>query len=179
MKCEACALKCNSKYNASVGWGNPEAKMVILLDSPGDILAEKLLIWLLRKCSLSASDVFVDYLVKCPLPKDAHKKDIASWYITCWNQYPRYEVLNNTSLVICGNWGVDFVLQGKMKNFHGRRDEETGAWVTYSMKYLLIKPSECVEAWRLLYKAAQEAGLTPKMIVDIEMFKFPPKKLLA
>lgn len=179
--CAACSLhvNCPKTQNNSAGWGNPKAKLVIMLDSPGDHLAEKLLIWIMRKLGLGSDDVWVDYLVKCPIPKGVKKDKLVSAQAACWTQHHRKELLGAKSLVIAGSWGSKLVLHRQMKDIHGRKDKETEAWVVYSFKYLLMNPAECVDTWRVIYKAAEEAGLKPRMIIDVEAFKFPSRKLVA
>lgn len=180
-KCLKCGLgnTCFSTQNDQPGWGNPDAKLVILLDSPGDDLAEKLLIWILRRLSLTSEDVWIDYLVKCHITDKKPKKDfILSCYKTCWNHVIRNEVFNAGSVVVAGNWGVKALTEKDMKVLHGKKDEESEIWCCYSFKYLLMNPAECVDNWRVLYKAAEEAGLHPKMDTTVEPFKFPSRKLV-
>lgn len=180
MKCEACQLsKECGKLNAMPGWGNPEAKLVVMLDAPGDALAEKLLVWIFRKLSLTSEDVWVDYLSRCAIPKKPAKKLMKHAYDKCWTAFPRLAVTNCEALVVCGQWCNELLIGGKMKNQVGRKNEETGIWAAYSMKYLLMNPAECVVTWRVIFKAAEEAGLSPKMNMSEPMFDFPPKKLLS
>lgn len=175
--CNACALGCQTKNNnAAKGWGNPEAKLVIVLDSPGDVMAEKLLVWILQKLSLTSNDVWVDYTFKCPIESKVKKELYLTYHKTCWETHSRNEIENNVSLVLCGNYSVILLADEKMKELHGRK-AETGAWCIYSMAYLLMNPAECVDAYRCIYKAAEEAGLKPKMNMDLPVFKFPSKKL--
>ncbi len=179
--CDKCWLsqKCSKDHNNEPGWGNREAKLVILLDEPGHLLAEKLLIWLLRRMSLTAKDVWIDYVFKCSLPEGKSKKaNLLPLYQTCWNHIIRQEALDAKSLVIAGNWGAEFVLQGKMKILHGKKEPGTEAWVCYSMMYALMAPGECVEISQVIWTAAVECGLTPKVDLTVEPFRFPSKKLV-
>lgn len=181
--CLKCSLSkdCHAGFNNIAGWGNPDAKLVILLDAPGDILAEKLLVWLLMRLSLTSEDIWVDYLVKCELTESKPKKaDVLLAYKTCWQHIPRTQVTTTDNVVvICGNWGSKLVAGQEMKNIHGRKDEETGAWICYSFNYLLMQPSVCLETSRVLWKAAEEAGLHPMTNTKLEMFKFPTKKMMV
>lgn len=176
-KCTKCLLSCGGVLNNSEGWGNPNALLAILLDCPGNALAEKLLIWILRRLSLTSNDVWIDYFVKCPLPKKALKALVLESYKTCWNHIIRHEVMNAQAVVVTGNWGCDLLTSAKMKDLHGRKCPETNIWVCYSFKYLLMNPSECVDNSRVIYKAAEEVGLSPKIEIDVPAFKFPPRKL--
>jgi len=175
MKCKACALACGGSLNCTDGWGNSDAKLVIYLESPGNALAEKLLIWILWKLNLSSEDVWIDYLVKCPLPeKKAKKKDVMEWAGICFSKHKRKK---EGIFVLSGEWTAAYAANVKLKEWHGRKEPQSGCWILYNFNYLLMNPAECVDAWRVIYKAAEEAGLSPKMIMDVPMFKFPSKKI--
>lgn len=177
-KCTKCWLGGISRFcNESPGWGNPDAKLVIVLDAPGNGLAEKLLIWILRRLNLTSDDVWIDYMFKCPLPPKPKKADLEKSYHICWNHIIRKELLAAKSVVVAGNWGCKFLVGREMKVMHGMKDEDTEIWVTYSFKYMLMNPAECLSTWRVIYKAAKEAGLKPEMVIDVEPFQFPSKKL--
>jgi uracil-DNA glycosylase len=180
--CEKCGLgfQCHKNQNNVKGWGNPQAKLVILLDWPGDHFAEKLLIWILQRLSLTEKDVWIDYVFKCQVTLQKPKKAwLLESYKTCWNHIIRQEVFNASSVVVAGNWGCEFVVEGKMKDKHGSKDEKREVWVCYSFKYLLMNPAECVDNWRVLFKAAEEAGLKPEMNLSVPAFDFPAKKLIG
>lgn len=175
LECTKCILsKHAGKNNASKGFGNPDAPMGIVLDCPGDALAEKLLIWLIYKLSLTGNDIWVDYTFKCPTD-DYKKKELTTCYATCFNAYIRtWE--KRKSLVLAGNWTSSFVGGVPLKDWHGRKNPDTECWHVYSFKYLLMDPAECLDTSRVLFKAAEEAGLSPKYNSTIPNFKFPPKK---
>lgn len=175
MKCTACSLS-SKEHNCASGWGNPNAKLVVLLDCPGDLLAEKLFIWITKRLNLTGNDIWVDYILKCPIPKGTKKKELLECYITCKAKHSRYWG-NGQTFVYCGNHTTDLIGKKKMKEVHGKKVD--GIWYMYSFKYLLINPAECVESWRVLFKAAEEAGLKPKMIVDVEPFRFPTRKMIV
>lgn len=170
-------MMCPKSANNAGGFGNPDAKLVVLMDDPGHVQSEKLLIWMFKKLGLTGNDVWVDYTFKCQIPKGLKKNVLRHCYEICWSSHPRKEALEDRALVIAGNYGADFVLQQKMKEMNGRKDEETGAWIIYSFSYALMNPAICVDIWRVLFKAAQEAGLEPRMVIDVEPFRFPSKKL--
>lgn len=177
-KCLACPLgvKAPGTQNCVKGWGNPSARLVIVLDSPGDHLAEKCLIWILDKLSLGGNDVFIDYTFKCPVKKEHKKKDLLDYYKICWGIHERKEIINNVSLVVAGGFGSSFIGKKNMTAWNGRQDEN-GIWYVYSFAYLLKNPAECVRTWRVLFKAAEEAGLFPEYNHNAKEFKFPSKKV--
>jgi len=177
--CKACDLgNCPKVYNASKPWGNPNAPLVVYMDCPGSPLAEKLLIWLFEKCGLSGNDVYVDYLVKCPLPKGRTRKALVEEYKSkCWTVHPRIDITKKVG-ILAGNYSAELLADVKMKDWNGRYDKESECWIIYSFAYLLMNPGECVRSWRVIFKAAEQAGLKPKMVMDIPMFKFPSKKII-
>lgn len=174
MKCNACKLACGGKLNCVDGWGNPNARLIIYLECPGSYQAEKLLIWMIWKLSLTENDVYIDYMVKCPTRKEDKKKELREYTDICWSKHSRNGVGVN---VLSGNETAEFLGKAKIKEWNGRKHPETGNWIVYSFDYLLMKSAECVSSWRVLFKAAEEAGLKPKMNKDLEVFKFPTKKL--
>lgn len=179
--CDKCRMShwCSPDNNAVLPWGSLDAPLHIILDAPGDILAEKLLIWILRKLALGEKEVYIDYTFKCALPRHMKLKveDARKFYPICWNEHPRLCTQKDVVTVIAGSLGSKLIVGKEMKNIHGRKDPETGAWVIYSFKYLLMNPAECVDTWRVIYTAAVEAGLNPRMIVEIPPFPFPTRKL--
>jgi uracil-DNA glycosylase len=183
MKKEACtscrmSRTCPKVYNNSPGWGNPDARLVIVLDDPGHILSEKLLVWMLKRLSLTSDDVWVDYNFRCTISKEFKKKELRVTHAICWTAHPRDIIQSEDRvLVLAGNYAVDFLTTGEMKTLNGSKDPESGAWIVYNFGYLLMNPAECKDTSCVLWKAAEEAGLTPKFVIDIEPFRFPSKKL--
>lgn len=179
--CEDCRMSrfCGTKstYNNTPGWGNPDARLVIVLDAPGSPLAEKLLVWSLQKLSLTADDVWVDYLWKCPLPKQLKKKELEVTHRICWTSHPRaWGDAEDKVIVLAGNYSAEFLASAKMADCHGKK-HITGIWIAYSFLYLLMNPAECHPTACVLYKAAEEAGLSPVYNFDVPPFRFPSKKL--
>lgn len=178
-KCIDCYLgTINNTINNHQGFGNPEAKLILVMQSPGDDKAEQLLIWICKKLGLGADDIWIEYLTNCALPhvgklkKAFHKQ----CYAQCWNSHPRISSTRDVSLVFCGTEVADFLADTKLNEMHGKKNE-LGIWFIYSFQYLLMSPAECVEVWRVLYKAAEEAGLKPHMVADVPDFIFPSKKI--
>ena len=169
-----------SAYNNVRGWGNPDARLIIVLDAPGHHLAEKLLVWSLKRLSLTADDVWVDYLWYCALPKQLKKKELAITHKICWTSHPRsWGDATDKVIVLAGNWSADFLVNAKMKDWHGKKEPDSDVWIIYQFLYLLMNPAELKDTSCVLWKAAEEAGLTPKFVLDIEPFRFPSKKLAA
>lgn len=178
-KCEDCLMgkKCTT-YNNTIGFGNPDAPLIIVLDEPGNLQGEKLLVWLTRRLNLTGNDIWVDYLFRCPILDGDKKKNLQSRHRICWTSHPRPQIENAKSLILAGNWAVDFLIGAKMKEWNGKKHIESGAWVMYSFQYLLMNPAECVNNWRVMFKAAEEAGLSPSMVINVEPFNFPTRQLI-
>jgi hypothetical protein len=78
-----------------------------------------------------------------------------------------------------------FTGRSELKNSEGRkfanwepivREVVPEVWVGYSINYLLVSPSDTPRVFRVLYKAAEDAGLHPK--INPKPFKFKWKNLL-
>lgn len=180
--CTDCYLYryCSKTLNNRDGWGNPDAKLVIVLEDPGHHLSEKLLIWMLQRLSITGNDVWIDYNFRCPTSKKLKKAQTKKAHSICWTSHPRkWSDDESRVVVLAGNFAAEFLADAKMKEWNGKKHPESGCWIIYSFNYQLMNANECKDASCVLYKAAEEAGLTPKFIVNFEKFNFPPKKLAA
>ena len=52
------------------------------------------------------------------------------------------------------------------------RDYIKQIWVSYAPGYSLQDPSEIVTLYRVLFKAAEDAGLNPKFNPNVKMFEW-------
>lgn len=165
-------------YNNKEGFGNPNAPLVIVLDEPGNVLAEKLLIWLAKRLGLDGNDIWVEYLFRCPILDGDKKRNLQKRKDICWTSHPRTRIENAKSLILCGNYAADFLSGAKMAEWHEKKHPMTEAWIMYGMTYLLMNPAECLNNSRVMFKAAEEAGLKPQMVIDVEPFPFPSRQLI-
>lgn len=169
----------NPQRNNEPGWGNPDAKLVILLEESAQFTAEKCLMWLLTMASLGENDVWVDYAFKCELQSKLKKKEEKTCFQICWTSHPRPQVFDETrQVVIMGKLAAEFLVGAKINEMEGkRRHEESGAWICHNMNYLLMNPAQSLDTWRVIFMAAKAAGLNPVLRTDVPIFKFPTKKL--
>lgn len=62
-----------------------------------------------------------------------------------------------------GRWAMETLTDVKEpKTVVGIKDTASGVWCLYSAAYYTMSPGDCVSAWRVVYKAAEEAGLKPE-----------------
>lgn len=187
----ACRLCKLSNWAASVclqGLGNPDtARLVILVGEPTyqDDLQRRSFVSdgaaILKNLFLRMSvdietDVYFDYCVKCyggkHMPKQ--KAERLACYEAC-STY-RFATLQNMpnvgAVVAMGKLAVEATIGvSELKHFEGEswtpseldmRRHVPHVWVTYSPAYLLEKPAEIPNVYRVLFTAAAEAGLNPK-----------------
>lgn len=57
----------------------------------------------------------------------------------------------------------------------GRYDQKLGIWVGYSLMYAMMSPGEAMRLWRLIYRAAEGAGLHPVWNPEFPKFDFPKR----
>ena len=71
-----------------------------------------------------------------------------------------------------GRWAMETLTDVKQpKEVVGIKDTASDVWCLYSPAYYTMSPGDCVAAWRVIFKAAEEAGLKPAY-KETEMFDF-------
>lgn len=164
------------------------ARMVIYMDAPfymDDIRRKpfvsdgaELLKNLLGRMSLSVEngDVYLDYVVKCyagkKMPSKRHERlkcvEACSFY-----RFATLQNMPNVKAVVgMGRLCLEaFTGSSEIGDYEGEcwtpaevqmRQFIRHIWMTYSPAYLLEKPAEIPNIYRVIFTAAQEAGLEPK-----------------
>lgn len=178
--CKACSLSSRST-NCKRGFGNSAAPLLIYITSPGYKKAEDLIVWMILKMGLSEKDVYIDYILRCPAPsgsktKTSSKKTRLPIIETCTKLWPTFG--RGQEVVTLGNIPYEaFSDRSKVSGYEGRYDKDNEVWCGYGLDYCLQNPAEALRVWRLIYKAAEKAGLQPKH-TDITLFEFPEKMRL-
>lgn len=147
----------------------------------------KFLDWLLARMSVDPADVALDYTLRCYAQKTlpGRKADRAPIILAC-NRYrfatiakckPKaIVVLGDTSLEAftgkskCGEFVEQQVVawEGVVREFVPK------VWVGYNPQYSLFgDPGSTVSLARVLWMAAKQAGLNPKVNTNVEPFKWP------
>lgn len=197
--CKSCSL-CESASRRSIclkGGGGDKAKLLIFLDAP-NIVEDKRsrgvvsdgvmwLKWALARMSVSRNDVYVDYIVKCyPGRSQGFKKKAqrAEMVEQCF-QY-RIATLQHhepKAIIAMGRFACEAMTgrSDKVKESEGTtwtpaepqvRDYVPNVWVSYSPAYALQDMAESVGIFRVLWHAAIDAGLKPKIDKGVAPFDY-------
>lgn len=182
-RCKLCALSSYSRNNIK-GYGNVNAPLVIYHGTPLQGEEEQLLLWMLLSMSLTEKDVYVDWILRCPEPRVkknspiSKKKDRLHCMKVCTTYHPCVHLLSQ-QIVAIGNIAFEaFSDHSEVGKFQGRYHEEYGVWATYSLAYALMSAAESLDIFRVLWRAAEVAGLRPIRNKSIRPFEFPDKKKL-
>lgn len=195
--CNKCLL-CNVANSRSIcldGEGSLDAEMAIYLDTPLVMddrrhrplvsQAADFLRHCLKKMGIAPASARIDYTVKCyPAKKMPGKQKDRFDVIWACSEY-RIATLQNMpnlkSLVAMGAISCEtFVGSATVGDRAGAEWEPREmwlrkiiphVWVSYSPGYVLEKPSEAGAIFRVLWKAAEEAGLEPR-VTKVPNFEF-------
>lgn len=199
-QCKNCLL-CNVANPRSVcmeGEGDIMSPLAIFLDTPlmlddrthrsfkSD--AADFVRHCLKKMGINPADVWLDYSVKCyPAKKMPGKKKDRMEVIYACSEYRIATLQNMPNLRALVAMGA---LSCETFTGHATIGDRAGAewkpreiwlepllehvWVSYSPGYVLESPSESGAIFRVIWKAAEEAGFTPK-VTRVPPFDFPTK----
>jgi uracil-DNA glycosylase family 4 len=178
----------------SIGEGE-SCRLAIYLDHPNVVEDKRgrswvgknaeFVLWCLSRMGISLEYVHLDYVVKCYPPNKlpGKKPDRMACVSTC-SQY-RNETLpklpNLKAIVMLGNLGCELVTGSKeIGLWQGSKWPPLGfimkqivkeVWIGYSPGYILEKPSEAGGLFRVLWRAAEDAGLRP-VVTKVKPFDF-------
>ena len=192
--CRRCQLSNYAKTVCLQGLGNTDtAQLAIFLDAPmfdDDMRGRPLqsepgrfLLNMLARMSLTTEQVYIDYTVKCWSGKKmpSQKAERLQCIEAC--SYYRFATLQNMpqlrKILVMGRLSLE-ALNGasEIGKFEGEswtpREPELKvygeAWVTFSPAYLTEKKAEIPNVYRVIWKAAEEAGLTPRTNLEAPHF---------
>ncbi len=197
--CELCLLHttCNPRSVCLKGGGGDKPKLMIFLDHP-NVVEDKRgrgvvsdgvewLKWCFRRMSISRDDVYVDYVLKCYAGrnKEVKTKALRAEMIEQCSVYrvATLQQLKPEAIVAMGGWACE-ALTGrstKLKMSEGNKWIATEpfvsqfvsrVWVTYSPLYPLQAPGESQTIFRVLWCAAQDAGLKPVINKTVTPFDY-------
>lgn len=187
-QCRDCVLHNFVENVCLPGLGNTEtAKLAIFVDQPSwmddqrnrPFVSESasLILHFIDRMGLNRDDVWLDYVLKCAAGKQVpSKKSDRLQCIEACSKY-RFATLQTLpqlkAIVIMGKISLEaFTGNTELKNFEGmswganepqvRDCGVSQVWVTYNPNYLLEKPAETPEVYRVIWRAAIAAGLQPK-----------------
>lgn len=171
------------------------SKLVIFTDAP-DYFADNagkpyaldvglMLDWLLKRMSIDPDDVAYEYTLRCygkgslPTTKAAR--------CVCIEECSRFRFaalarIRPRAIVALGQVSLEaFTGKTQVGEYEGQRlipwepvvrDYTSGIWCGYSINYALISPSDTYRIFRVIFKAAQEAGLKPRPNPNIAPFQW-------
>lgn len=170
------------------GGGGDNAKLMIFLDHPNMVEdkrsrgvcseAVEWLKWAFARMSISRSDVYVDYVLKCypgKLVKQFKKKLNRQIYYEACSEYrvATLQRIKPKAIVVMGSKACEAFLGGdKIGEWEGTtwipdepfvREHVEKIWVSYSPAAVFKSPGDSVTIFRVLWFAAIDAGLKPKI----------------
>lgn len=196
--CDACPLHKSAKPKSICLKGrncNGTKKLIIYTDHP-DYFADnsqrgysldtgKILDWMLKRMSIDPEQVAYDYTLRCypgkgmPTTKAGRLADIeeCSHY-----RFATIAKLKPRALVVLGQTSLEaFTGKTRIGQYEGQnlicwegvvRDYCDNVWIGYSLNYILLYPSDTYRVFRVIYNAAEQAGLKPKLDPTIPPFRW-------
>lgn len=194
--CTDCWLghKAQNSCLPSIGSG-PSCRLAIYLDHPNVVEDRQnkswvgrnaeFVLWCLSRMGVELENVHLDYVVKCyPPNKLPGRKPERMSCVSMCSQY-RNETLpelpNLKAIVMLGNLGCELITgSNQIGAWQGSKWPPLGfimkqivpeVWIGYSPGFVLEKPSEAGGLFRVLWRAAEEAGLNPQ-VTQVKPFNF-------
>lgn len=199
--CEDCELGSRAINRCLPSMGDTDCKLAIYLDNPSYVEDKRgrsfvgdnalFVLYCLDRMSVPRSEVYLDYIVKCAPFKGKlpSKKPERMTCVAACSQY-RYFALEQLThlkaLVVLGSLGCEAMLH--IKTIGDRAGAEwkpvsilmqqhiEHVWVGYSPGLLKEKPAEAPAIFRVIWMAAEEAGLKPKVNLKLKPYEFTLSK---
>lgn len=136
----------------------------------------KLLDWMFRRMSVDPEDVGYEYTLHCYPKKDL--PSTKSGRQVCIEECSQYRFatiakIKPRAIAVLGTVSLEaFTGKSRVGDYEGRtltcwepvvREHCDTCWVGYSIAYCLVSPSDTYRVFRVLYMAAKDAGLNPKL----------------
>lgn len=192
--CQECVLHQRAKHVCLPSQGGPDCKLAIYLDSPTYMDDKRgrsfvsdnaeFVKYCLRRMSVNVEDVYFDYIVKCyPGKLPGKKKDRMACVRACSQyRFASLQALKNLqSIVVLGAVGCEAITLNKTIGEKAGAEWEPVSplmrelvkevWVGFSPGLLAEKPAEAGSIYRVIWSAAEEAGLNPKT-ANIKPYEF-------
>lgn len=196
--CNACKLGsvCDHRSRGLNGLrSNKRKKLVVFTDTP-DYFANhahapykldvrKMLDWLFARMSVDPEDVAYEYTLRCfpakELPSTKAGRAVCIEECALF-RFRALDRIRPKAICVLGNVSLEaFTGRTKIGDHEGRtipcwepvvRDHCDHVWVGYGINYILVSPSDTPRVFRVLYKAAEEAGLNPRLKPNVPPFKW-------
>lgn len=192
--CEECELHKRAKSVCLPSQGPKNCKLAIYLDNP-TFLDDKrgksfvsenaeFVKFCLKRMSIDPATVYMDYIVKCyPKKLPGQKADRMACVNACSKyRFASLQALKNLkAMVVLGSLGCETITMSKEIGTKAGAEWEPlssmmkkyikHVWVGYSPGMLSEKPAEAGAIYRVIWKAAEEAGLNPT-VANIKPYEF-------
>lgn len=194
--CRRCPLHQNSKRVCLRDRNTEDRKRLVLFIDHPDYFADhlnkpfafdtgKILDWMFARMSIDPADVGYSYTLRCYPKKElpGAKAERAVLIQECASY--RFATIKRTrpkAIVAMGKVSLEaFTGKAQIGDFEGRRipawepvvrDFVDGIWISHGTSYILTSPSDTPRVFRVLYKAAEEAGLNPQLNPEIPPFQW-------
>lgn len=193
--CTDCQLYQGAKHRCLPSIGGSDCRLAIFFDSPAMIEDKRgrsfvsdnaeFVKYCLQRMSVKLEYVYLDYIVKCYTKKLPGEKAARMDCVRSCSQY-RFASLQEMpklkSIVALGALGCEtFTLAKKIGTKQGCewvpaspiiRQHVKHVWIGFSPGLLKEKPSEAGSIYRVIFMAAQEAGLKPHVNLNLKPFDF-------
>lgn len=194
-ECEKCVLHKRAKHRCLPSVGTQDAKLAIFLDSPNYLDDRRgrgfvsdnaeFVRFCLRRMSVSLDDVYMDYVVKCYPGKMPGKKDdrmacvreCSTYRFAALQKLPHLKALVGLGSLACETFtmvkevgkkaGCDWPLISPMMKRHFEH-----VWIGMSPGVLKEQPAEAGSIYRVIFMAAEEAGLKPEVNLEVKPYNF-------
>lgn len=193
--CTACALHAKATHRCLPGAGRLDtgARMLILIDWPTFVEdrtnkpmsgeGAKLVRWMFRRMGMSDRDYYLEYVVKCYPPdgkSPTRKADRMACIETCSSYRVSTLQMGQFSMVVgLGRLACEALTGShELPKYEGTywtptevqtRQYSPVVWLGPNVNAVLMNPSIAQELNRVLWKAAEDAGYTPRF-TEVEPF---------
>lgn len=191
--CSNCSLHAAANLVCMPSQGDETCSLAILLDQPTMVEDKRkksfvsesadFVKYCLRRMGIDPDTVYLDYIVKC-YGKLPTKKDERNVLVNaCEYKLAALQTFKSLkAVVVLGKVGCEWVTGGSILGDWAGADWPLArnhtmhciipkVWVGYSPGYAMEKPSESGGIFRVIWKAAEEAGLKPS-VTKIPAFPF-------
>lgn len=194
-KCVDCQLHTNARHRCLESRGDVSCKLAIFLDYPNMIEDRsgktwssdnaKFVDYSLRRMSVPLESVYRDYIVKCYPKKMPGAKGDRMQCVNACSQY-RYAALEELpalkAICVLGSLGCEAMTMDKIVGNKAGADWVpssptmrvlfSSVWVGFSPGLLKEKPAEAGSIYRVIWMAAVQAGLNPKLNESVDLYDF-------
>lgn len=197
--CTACSLHqyANKKSVCLAGRNVSSRKRLVIFTDHPDYFADNshrpytldvrhILVWLLARMSVKSEDVAFEYTLRCYPQKSlpTTKAERATCIEECSTyRFAMVAKLKPKAIVALGQTSLEaFTGCTRIGDYEGRsvdcwegivrKHGPSNVWIGYSINYILVSPAETPNVFRTIFRAAEQAGLNPKLDPSVPPYKW-------